>query len=70
MPERFQVIERIAFSLVCFAAATCTAFLAYEQSPDVRSDVQLGKELFIKSGQYSYACATTTADPCAQFPVQ
>jgi len=70
MPERFQLIEKIAFSFVCLAAATCTAFLAYEQSSDVRLGVQQGKELFIKSGQYSYACATTTSDPCAQFPIQ
>jgi len=70
MPERFQLIEKIAFSFVCLAAATCTAFIAYESSPDVRFGLQEGKELFIKSGQYSYACATTANDPCGQFPIQ
>lgn len=70
MPERLQVLEKIAFSFVCLVAASCTAFIAYESSPDVRFDVAAGKELFIKSGQYSYACAAATNDPCAQFPIQ
>jgi hypothetical protein len=70
MPERFQIIEKIAFSFVCLAAATCSAFIAYQSSPDLRYEVHQGKELFIKSGQYSYACAAATNDPCAQFPIQ
>lgn len=70
MPERLQVIEKIAFSFVCLVAAMCSAFIAYESSPDVRLELHTGKELFIKSGQYSYACATASSDPCAQFPVQ
>ncbi|HEY1611287.1 MAG TPA: hypothetical protein VGG24_18635 [Paraburkholderia sp.] len=70
MPERFQVIEKIAFSFVCLAAAMCSAFIAYEQSPDVRVGLHAGKELVIKSGQYSYGCAAAVSDPCAQFPIQ
>ena len=70
MPERFQILEKIAFSFVCLAAAICTAFIAYEQSPEIRSGFHAGKELVIKSGQYSYACAAAVSNPCAQFPVQ
>jgi len=70
MPERFQILEKVAFSFVCLAAAICSAFIAYEQSPAVRVGVQTGEQIFIKSGQYSYACAAATSDPCAQFPIQ
>lgn len=70
MPQRYQTLEKIAFSLVCLAAAMCTAFIAYESSPDLRVDVRQGKELLLKSGQYSYACGTVATDPCAQFPLQ
>jgi hypothetical protein len=70
MPERFQLFEKIAFSFVCLAAAMCSAFIAYESSPDLRYELHAGKELFLKSGQYSYACAATAYDPCNQFPVQ
>ncbi|HTH58784.1 MAG TPA: hypothetical protein VL689_01355 [Paraburkholderia sp.] len=70
MPERFRLLEKIAFSFVCFVTLMGTAFFAYGSSPGVRGGVQVGKELIIKSGQYSYACATTAHDPCAQFPIQ
>ncbi|PXW18353.1 hypothetical protein [Paraburkholderia caballeronis] len=70
MPERFQLLEKIAFSFVCLAAAVCTAFIAYESSPDLRLELANGKALFLKSGEYSYACATVVNDPCAQFPVE
>jgi hypothetical protein len=70
MPERFQLIEKIAFSFVCLAAAMCSAFIAYQSSPDLRGGVHAGKELFIKSGQYSYTCGAIQNDPCAQFPIQ
>jgi hypothetical protein len=70
MPERFQLFEKIAFSFVCLIAAMCSAFIAYESSPDLRYELHAGKELVLKSGQYSYACAATAYDPCNQFPVQ
>lgn len=70
MPHRYQLFEKIAFSVVVLAAAMCSTFIAWESSPDLRQGVQQGKELFLKSGEYSYACATVVADPCAQFPVE
>ncbi|MBN3808580.1 hypothetical protein [Paraburkholderia sp. Ac-20347] len=70
MPHRFQVFEKLAFSLVVLSAVMCSGYIAWESSPDLRANVQVGKELFLKSGEYSYACATVTADPCAQFPVE
>lgn len=70
MPHRYQVFEKFAFSIVVLFAATCSSYIAWETSPDLRANVQVGKELFLKSGEYSYACSAVVADPCAQFPVE
>ncbi|QBQ98533.1 hypothetical protein E1956_07090 [Paraburkholderia pallida] len=70
MPHRFQLLEKFAFSIVVLLAVMCSSYIAWESSPDLRDNLEVGKELFMKSGQYSYACATVAADPCAQFPVE
>ncbi|MFP6558338.1 hypothetical protein WJ542_08410 [Paraburkholderia sp. B3] len=70
MPHRYQVLEKIAFTLVVLSAVMCSGFIAWESSPDFRANFQQGKDLFLKSGEYSYACATIATDPCAQFPVE
>jgi hypothetical protein len=70
MPHRYQLLEKIAFTLVVLSAVTCSGFIAWESSPDFRANFQQGKDLFLKSGDYSYACATVATDPCAQFPVE
>lgn len=70
MPHQYQLLEKFAFSLVVLFAVMCSSYIAWETSPNLRDNFQVGKELFLKSGEYSYACATTTADPCAQFPVE
>ncbi|PLZ00378.1 hypothetical protein CY652_21120 [Burkholderia sp. WAC0059] len=70
MPHRYQLLEKIAFTFVVMSAALCSAFIAYETSPDLRFGLQQGKELFVKSGEYSYACSMAVNDPCAQLPVQ
>ncbi len=70
MPHRYQFLEKIAFTLVVLSAVTCSSFIAWESSPDLRANFQQGKDLFLKSGEYSYACATVATDPCAQFPVE
>jgi len=70
VPHQYQLLEKFAFSLVVLFAVMCSSYIAWETSPDLRENFQVGKELFLKSGEYSYACATTVADPCAQFPVE
>ncbi|NML97362.1 hypothetical protein HHL24_05270 [Paraburkholderia sp. RP-4-7] len=68
MPHRFQLLEKIAFSLVCWSAAACSAFIAYERCPDIKVVLHVGEEVLRYSGQYSFVCATPAADACAQLP--
>ncbi|AXE92589.1 hypothetical protein ACTJLC_22445 [Paraburkholderia sp. 22099] len=68
MPHRFQLFEKIAFSLVCWSAAACSAFIAYERCPDIRVVLHASKEVLRYSGEYSFICATPVADACAQLP--
>ncbi|MGF6772108.1 hypothetical protein P3T18_004596 [Paraburkholderia sp. GAS199] len=68
MPERLQLYEKIAFSLVCWFAAACSAFIAYERCPDIKVVLHAGEEVLRYSGQYSFVCATPVADACAQLP--
>lgn len=68
MTHRFQVFERIAFSLVVLSAAACSAFIAYERCPDVKQVLQVGEKVLRYSGQYAYVCATPAADTCGQLP--
>lgn len=36
MPHRFELLERIAFSMLVCSAVACSTFIAYEKSPDFR----------------------------------
>jgi hypothetical protein len=69
MPHRFQVFERIAFSLVVLSAVACSAYIAYETDPDVRQVLHAGKTALQWSGQYSFICASPVTDACANLPV-
>jgi hypothetical protein len=69
MTHRFQLFEKIAFSLVCWSAAACSAFIAYERCPDIKVILHAGKEVLRYSGEYSMACATPTVDACGQLPL-
>jgi hypothetical protein len=68
MAHRFQLLEKIAFSLVCWSAAACSAFIAYERCPDIKVVLHAGKEVLRYSGEYSLACAAPATDICAQLP--
>lgn len=68
MPHRFQLLEKIAFSLVCWSAAACSAFIAYERCPDIKVVLHAGEQVLRDSGQYSFPCAAPAADVCAQLP--
>jgi hypothetical protein len=69
MTPRFQIIEKIAFSLVCWSAAACSAFIAYERCPDIKVVLHAGEKVLRASGQYSLACATPATDVCGQLPL-
>lgn len=66
MPQRFQLFEKIAFSLVCWSAAACSAFIAYERCPELQVVMQAGEQVLRYSGEYSFMCASPTADACTQ----
>ncbi|MGU7769144.1 hypothetical protein ACV229_03040 [Burkholderia sp. MR1-5-21] len=66
MPERFQAIERIAFSMICMSAVVCSAFLAYAQHPEIKDALHQGEALMRESAKYSAVCAPTSADPCVE----
>ena len=68
MPHRFQLFEKIAFSLVCWSAAACSAFIAYERCPDIKVVLHASEAALRYSGQYSLACAAPATDVCAQLP--
>ncbi|AXF14541.1 hypothetical protein PQQ88_28295 [Paraburkholderia caledonica] len=66
MPHRFQLFEKIAFSLVCWSAAACSAFIAYERCPDIQVVLHAGEEVLRTSGEYSFVCASPVVDSCTQ----
>jgi hypothetical protein len=66
MPLRFLLLERIAFSLVVTSAVACSAFLAYEQIPDVRIALHDGEALMRESAKYSVMCEPSKFDPCTE----
>lgn len=70
MPHRFQLIERIAFSFVVLSAVACSAFIAYERCPDVKTALRYGKEAARLSGEYSATCVSPLSNPCAQLPIE
>ena len=65
MPHRFQLLEKIAFSLVVASAMACTSFLTYEQCPDVRTAIHDGRALMRESAKYTVVCAPSDIDPCS-----
>ncbi len=67
MPHQFQVFERIAFSLVVLSAVVCSAFIAYESNPEVKSAVEATKNINW-AADYSAVCTSPLTNPCAQFP--
>lgn len=67
MPHRYQVLEKIAFSLVCLSAALCSSFIAYENSPDLQDAVKATKSMNWVA-DYSAVCVSPTTTPCEQFP--
>jgi hypothetical protein len=52
MPHRYRILEKLAFASVTICAAACSTYVAYETSPEVRSQLQFGKYLFLRSGEY------------------
>ncbi|WP_027803415.1 hypothetical protein [Paraburkholderia dilworthii] len=66
MSHRFQLFEKIAFSLVCWSAAACSAFIAYERCPDIKVVLHASAEVLRHSGDYSFVCASPVADSCTQ----
>ncbi|SMG06195.1 hypothetical protein [Paraburkholderia susongensis] len=68
MSHRFQLLEKIAFSLVCWSAAASSAYIAYERCPDIKVALHAGEKILSNSGQYAFACPAPAADMCAQLP--
>ena len=66
MPHRFQLLEKIAFSLVCWGAAACSAFIAYERCPEIQVVLDAGEQALRYSGEYAFVCASPVADSCMQ----
>jgi hypothetical protein len=66
MPHRYQVFEKIAFSLVVLSAIVCSSFIAYENSPDLRNAVQVTTSLDW-AADYSAVCISPATNPCAAF---
>jgi hypothetical protein len=67
MPHRYQVFEKIAFSLVVLSAVVCLSFIAYESSPGLRNAVQVTKSLNW-AADYSTVCISPATNSCTGFP--
>ncbi|TDY39073.1 hypothetical protein BX592_12877 [Paraburkholderia rhizosphaerae] len=67
MPHRYQVFERIAFSLVVLSAVVCSSFIAYENSPGLQNAVKVTKSLDW-TADYSTVCVSPMTGPCAGYP--
>jgi hypothetical protein len=68
MPHRFHILEKIAFSLVCWSAAASSAYIGYERCPNMKVALHAGEKILSYSGQYAFACGAPAADVCAQLP--
>lgn len=66
MPYRFQLFERIVFSLVVLSAATCSAFVVYERCPEIRLGLQAAEAVLSQSGAFLFQCAPAMDGACAQ----
>ncbi|WP_233849071.1 hypothetical protein [Paraburkholderia sp. HD33-4] len=69
MPHRFHLLEKIAFSLVCWSAAASSAYIGYERCPDIKVALHAGEKFLDASSQYAFACAAPAAAACAQLPL-
>jgi hypothetical protein len=67
MPHRYQLIEKIAFSLVCLSAAMCSSFIAYENCSVLQDAVKATKNVNWVPN-YSAVCVAPTVTSCEQFP--
>jgi hypothetical protein len=65
MPHRYQIFERIAFSLVVLSAVVCSSFLAYESSPELQNAVKVTKSLNW-TADYSAMCVSPMTSACTQ----
>jgi hypothetical protein len=68
MPHRFHLLEKIAFSLVCWSAAASSAYIGYERCPDIKVALHAGEKILSYSGQYAFICTAPAAATCAQLP--
>ena len=69
MSPRFQVFEKIAFSLVVMSAVMCSGYIAWETSPDFQDAVHASAAAVRWSGDYSFICASTATNACDQLPI-
>jgi hypothetical protein len=69
MPPRFQILERIVFTMVVMSAVLCSGYIAWETSPGFQDAVHASAAAVRWSGDYSFMCASTTANACDQLPV-
>jgi len=69
MPPRFQILERIVFTMVVMSAVLCSGYIAWETSPGFQDVVHASAAAVRWSGDYSFMCASTTANACDQLPV-
>jgi hypothetical protein len=71
MPHRFQILEKIAFTLVVMFALGCTTLIAYENHPEAfRLGLQYGKDALRWTGEYSMNCSPMAGDTCGQMTLQ
>jgi hypothetical protein len=69
MPPRFQILEKIVFTMVVMSAVLCSGYIAWETSPGFQDAVHASAAAVRWSGDYSFMCASTTANACDQLPV-
>jgi hypothetical protein len=67
MPHQYQVLEKIAFSLVVMSAVVCSSFIAYESSPELQNAVAVTKSLDW-TANYAGLCASSTTSACTEYP--
>jgi hypothetical protein len=67
MPNRFQRLERFAFTLVVLFALTCLATVLDRRNPDLRQDLA---RAFASSTDLYAVCSRLQQDPCGPYPIQ
>lgn len=66
MPHRFQLFERIVFSLVVLSAVMCSTFITYERCPELKIAFQREAEILAQSEGYAFDCTSVADAPCTQ----